>query len=71
MNLEAKITAERDSLGRVVAHGPGIESFFGLLEPYGSLYDRAFIRYEARRELERLEHGLKHEFNVDLTRRIV
>lgn len=40
--------------------------FFGLLAPDASLYERVFNRYEARREHERLEYTLKHEFKVDV-----
>jgi arginine deiminase len=38
--------------------------FFGLLEPYASLYERAFSRYGARIEHARLEETLRHEFGV-------
>ena len=40
--------------------------FFGLLAPDASLYERVFNRYEARREHERLEYTLRHEFKVDV-----
>jgi arginine deiminase len=66
--MEAKATAEWESLRKVVIHRPGIEMFLGLLDPYSSLYERAFSRYEARREHERLEHVLKHEFKIDVLR---
>jgi len=42
--------------------------FFGLLEPYAALYERAFSRYEARREHERLEYTLREEFGVQVLR---
>jgi arginine deiminase len=66
--MEAKVRAEWDQLRKVVIHRPGIEMFFGLLDPYASLYERAFSRYEARREHERLEYTLKHEFKVNVLR---
>jgi arginine deiminase len=66
--MEAKATAEWEPLRKVVIHRPGIEMFLGLLDPYASLYERAFSRYEARREHERLEHVLKHEFKLDVLR---
>jgi arginine deiminase len=64
----ARVLAEWDRLKRVVIHRPGIEMFLGQLDPYASLYERAFSRYEARREHERLEHILKHEFKLDVLR---
>jgi hypothetical protein len=66
--LSFEATAEWEPLRKVVIHRPGIEMFLGLLDPYASLYERAFIRYEARREHERLEHVLKHEFKLDVLR---
>ncbi|MGB9831035.1 MAG: arginine deiminase family protein, partial [Fervidicoccus fontis] len=62
------IKAEWDPLKKVVMHRPGIEMFFSLIEPYASLYDRAFSQNEALREHERLEHILMHEFRVDVIR---
>lgn len=59
--------AEWDRLRRVVLHRPGIEMFFGLLEPYSSLYERAFSRFKARYEHENLEYTLKREFGVEVT----
>jgi arginine deiminase len=66
--LEAKATAEWETLRTVVIHRPGIEMFFGLLDPYASLYERAFSRHGARREHERLEEVLRNEFKVDVLR---
>jgi arginine deiminase len=65
---QARCRAEWETLREVVVHRPGIEMFFGLLEPYSSLYERAFSRHEARMEHERLEHTLRHEFNVNVIR---
>jgi arginine deiminase len=55
-------------LRTVAVHRPGIEMFFGLLEPYAALYERAFSRYEARREHERLESTLREDFGVEVVR---
>ncbi|MFH2033108.1 MAG: arginine deiminase family protein, partial [Candidatus Margulisiibacteriota bacterium] len=64
--MQGKIRAEWDHLKRVVIRRPGIEMFLGLIEPFGSLYERAFSRKEARREHELLEHVLKHEFKIEV-----
>ncbi len=66
--MDARAAAEWEPLRKVVIHRPGIEMFLGLLEPYASLYERAFSRYEARREHERLEHVIRHEFKIDVLR---
>lgn len=66
--MTAKIRAEWDKLHRLVVHRPGIEMWFGLLAPYASLYERAFNRYEARSEHERLEYTLRHEFKIEVLR---
>lgn len=42
--------------------------WFGLLAPHASLYERAFNRYEARHEHERLEYTLRHEFKIEVVR---
>jgi arginine deiminase len=62
------IRAEWDQLRRVAVHRPGKEMFFGLLEPYASLYERAFSQSGATREHERLEHVLRHEFHIKVMR---
>ena len=59
--MDGKIKAEWDPLKKIVIHRPGMEMFFGLLEPYSSLYERAFSRSGARREHEMLEMILKRE----------
>jgi arginine deiminase len=66
--LLGRVKAEWDQLRKVAIHRPGIEMFFGLLAPYASLYERAFNRYEARREHERMEYTLRHEFKVEVFR---
>ncbi len=54
----AHARAEWDPLEEVVIHRPGIEMFFGLLEPYSFLYERAFRIDEATYEHTELEHAL-------------
>ncbi len=66
--MTAKIKAEWERLRRVAVHRPGIEMWFGLLAPYASLYERAFNRYEARKEHDLLEYTLKHEFKIEVIR---
>jgi arginine deiminase len=66
--MDGKIKAEWDKLKKVVIHRPGMEMVLGLLEPYGSLYERAFSHKEARREHEMLQHVLENEFNVEVIR---
>ena len=53
--------AEWDPLREVLIHRPGIEMFFGLMEPYSFLYERAFRVDEATYEHETLEHALTEE----------
>jgi arginine deiminase len=43
----------------VLVHRPGVEMFFGLLEPYSFLYERAFRMDEAGYEHDALEHALR------------
>ncbi len=50
--------AEWHRLDEVLVHRPGIESFFGLLEPQSFLYERAFRIDEASYEHGALEHAL-------------
>lgn len=63
-----KIDAEWDPLKKVIIHQPGIEMYFGLLEPFGSLYERAFSQTAAIREHELLEHALRHEYGIEVLR---
>ena len=62
--LDARVRAEWDRLTSVYMHKPGLEMFFGLLDPQGSLYERAFDRSAARREHDFLSWILKKDFNV-------
>lgn len=66
--MAAGVRAEWDRLRTVAVHRPGIEMFFGLLEPYAALYERAFSRYKARREHDSLQRTLKEEFGVRVLR---
>lgn len=61
-----KIKAEWDHLRKVAVHTPGMEMFFGLLDPYASLYERAFSQSDALKEHELLAYTLKHDFKVDV-----
>jgi arginine deiminase len=62
--LTWKIKAEWDRLKKVAVHTPGIEMFFGLLDPFASLYERAFSQIDALREHEQLQYTLKHDFKI-------
>ncbi|MDD1675583.1 MAG: hypothetical protein LUQ17_02725 [Methanomicrobiales archaeon] len=66
--MKPRVKAEWEPLKTVAVHRPGIEMFFGLLEPFASLYERAFSRYGARREHAGLEETLRHQFGVDIIR---
>ncbi|BBL67192.1 amidinotransferase [Methanoculleus chikugoensis] len=66
--MAAGVRAEWERLRTVAVHRPGIEMFFGLLEPYAALYERAFSRYEARREHDSLQRTLGEEFGVRVLR---
>lgn len=66
--MDARVKAEWDTLRTVAIHRPGMEMFFGLLEPYASLYERSFSKNGAISEHERLEHILTHEFHVKVHR---
>ena len=62
--MDGIIKSEWDPLTKVFVHKPGMEMFLGLLEPYGSLYERAFSRFAACNEHEMLVQILKHEFKI-------
>jgi arginine deiminase len=62
----AKINAEWDNLRTVAVHSPGIEMYFGLLDPFASLYERSFSMEDAVMEHELLTHTLKHEFKIEI-----
>ncbi len=64
--MEGKINAEWDHLRKVVVHWPGIEMFFGLLNPSASLYERAFNQTAALQEHDNLATALHDEFKVDV-----
>jgi arginine deiminase len=56
--LTNQARAEWHPLREVLIHRPGIEMFFGLMEPYSFLYERAFSVDEAIYEHTLLEHAL-------------
>ena len=64
--MDGIIKAEWEPLKKIVVHKPGIEMFLGLLEPYGSLYERAFSRDGARYEHDFLTRVLEKEFNIQV-----
>lgn len=66
--MDGIIKAEWDTLKKIVVHKPGMEMFFGLLEPYGSLYERAFSRQKARQEHDNLIGILQNELDVQVFR---
>lgn len=57
--MDSAVMAEWDTLQEVVVHRPGIEMFFGLMEPSSFLYERAFSMDEAVHEHRELEHALE------------
>jgi arginine deiminase len=62
--MTARAIAEWHPLRRVVVRPPGMEAFFGLLEPYSSLYERVFSLSKARAEHEELVETLRSGFGV-------
>ncbi len=63
-----RIDAEWKRLNSVAVHKPGIEAFFGLLNPSAALYERPFSRYKARIEHEAMVESLKNDFGVTVKR---
>jgi arginine deiminase len=59
--MKTRVRAEWHRLREVVMHRPGIEMFFGLLEPYSFLYERAFSMDDAVHEHRELEYLLNEE----------
>lgn len=64
--MEGRIKAEWDRLRKVIVHRPGIEMFFGLLDPHASLYERAFSQNAALKDHDRLVGALRDQFHVDV-----
>ena len=64
--MKAKINAEWDTLRKVAVHSPGIEMYFGLLDPFASLYEKSFSMEKAIKEHEILRYILKHEFKINV-----
>ncbi|MEI6243013.1 MAG: arginine deiminase family protein, partial [Chlamydiota bacterium] len=63
---DGKIRAEWEPLKKVIIHRPGIEMFFGLLDPVASLYERAFSIEGAKMEHKILESVLKRDMKVEV-----
>ncbi|HET7404609.1 MAG TPA: arginine deiminase family protein [Candidatus Bathyarchaeia archaeon] len=57
--MHSQVHAEWDTLHDVVIHRPGIEMFFGLIEPFAFLYERPFNMDQAIHEHNELQHALK------------
>jgi arginine deiminase len=57
--LESRVRAEWDTLQDVVIHRPGIEMFFGQIEPFAFLYERSFNMDLAIHEHDELRHALE------------
>ena len=57
--MESKVKAEWDTLRDVVVHRPGIEMFFGLIEPFAFLYERSFNMDQAIHEHNELRRALE------------
>lgn len=64
--MEGIIRAEWDPLRKLVMHRPGMEMFLGLIEPYSSLYERAFSKTKAIHEHEHLQRIFEKEFGVEV-----
>ncbi len=64
--MDGVIKAEWDPIRKIVMHRPGMEMFFGLIEPYSSLYERAFSRTKAVYEHQRLQRVFENEFGVEV-----
>ena len=64
--MTARAIAEWHPLRRAVVRAPGMEAFFGLFEPYSSLYERVFSLARARREHEELAETLRSSFGVQV-----
>ncbi len=62
----ARVQAEWDRLRRIVVRRPGMEVFFGLLDPYSSLYERVFSLERARREHDEMVETLRRGFGVQV-----
>ncbi|OLB46152.1 hypothetical protein AUI07_05550 [archaeon 13_2_20CM_2_53_6] len=56
--MDSIVHAEWDTLRDVVIHRPGIEMFFGLIEPFAFLYERSFNMDLAIHEHDELRHAL-------------
>lgn len=64
--MDGIVQREWDKANKIVMHQPGIEMFFGLLEPYASLYERMFDRHEAVNEHKQLQHIFRTEYGIEV-----
>ena len=62
--MEGRIIAEWDRLRKAIMHRPGIEVFFGLLDPGSSLYERAFSQNAALSEHVNLANVLSNDAGI-------
>ena len=62
--MKCSIKSEWDRLSHVALHSPGIEMYFGLLDPFASLYERSFNMKDALSEHQLLSNTLKEDFKV-------
>lgn len=62
--MDGKINAEWDRLGKVAVHKPGVEAFFGILDPSASLYNTSFNLHSSQAEHDELVRVLKDQFGV-------
>ena len=60
------IRAEWEPLQTVYIHRPDFETRLGMMEPFGSLFERAFSYREARYEHEHFEHVLAQHFGLEV-----
>ena len=66
--MDGKINAEWDRLGKVAVHRPGVEAFFGILDPSASLYNKPFNLHSSQTEHDELVRVLKDQFGVIVVR---
>lgn len=66
--VDGKIHAEWDPLEKVVIHRPSLEMRLGLMEPFGSLFERAFSFKGAVHEHRQFEYILRKELGIEVVR---
>lgn len=62
--MDGKINAEWGRLGKVAVHKPGVEAFFGILDPSASLYNTPFNLHSSQAEHDEMVRVLKDQFGV-------